>query len=242
MSIRHLTALLTAFFAFPAGALETVQFPSADGLQVTADVYPPETTPRTALLLFHMAGSSRGEYRDIAPRLARLGYVAVAIDLRSGGSFAGVVNETAAAAGADPGYEATIPDIEAALGWARDNLGVERIGVVGSSYSASLVLVLAGRDPKFTDAAMAFSPGEYFADRRFVRDAATGVTVPVFITGAKKETGNWQPIFKAIPGPGKVGFKPPVAGRHGASALAADKSGAYWKALDAFLARYLPAR
>ena len=240
MPIRHLIALLTALFAFPAAALETVTFPSGDGRQDTADVYQPETAPRAALLLFHMAGSSRGEYRDIAPRLAGLGYVAVAVDLRSGGSFAGVANQTAT--GPDPGYEAAIPDIKAALGWARANLEVERIGVVGSSYSASLVLVLAGRDPDFADAVMAFSPGEYFSDRRYVRTAAAGVTVPVFITSAKGETGNWKPIIDAIPGPGKVGFKPPVAGRHGARALVADTSGAYWNALDAFLARYLPAR
>lgn len=242
MFVLRLLALLTTLITLPAAALETVQFPSGDGLPITADLYRPDSAPRAALLLFHMAGSSRGEYRDIAPRLAELGYLAVAIDLRSGGGFAGVVNETAAAAGPDPGYEAAIPDIEAALGWARANLEVERIGVVGSSYSASLVLVLAGRDPDFADAVMAFSPGEYFSDRRYVRTAAVGVTVPVFITSAKGETGNWKPIIDAIPGPGKVGFKPPVAGRHGARALVADTSGAYWNALDAFLARYLPAR
>jgi len=234
--------VIALLVATPAAAVETFTFPSADGLAVTADLYRPAQPAKAALVLFHMAGSSRGEYRDIAPRLVKLGYAVLAVDLRSGGSFGGVANETAAAAGADPGYRATIPDIEAAIAWARAHLGAGRIGILGSSYSASLVLVLAGTEPGIADAVMAFSPGEYFSDGTYVRGAAKGIRVPVFVSAARSETANWQPILAAVPGSDKTGFKPPVPGRHGASALTADRTGAYWAALESFLARYLPAR
>jgi dienelactone hydrolase len=240
--LAPIALLAAALAATPAPAFETVTFPSAGGLEVTADLYRPAEPAKAAIVLFHMARASRGEYREIAPRLAKLGYAALAVDLRSGGAFDGVRNETAARAGVDPGYMAAIPDIEAAVAWARTHLGVSRIGIMGSSYSASLVLVLAGTKPGLADVAIAFSPGEYFSEPGYVSRAAAGIRIPVFVTGAQGETPNWRPIFDAIPGTDKTGFQPPVPGHHGATALVADTTGAYWKALEAFLARYLPAR
>jgi hypothetical protein len=66
---RYLAAVFL-LFAFPVAA-ETVTFPASDGVTVTADLANPGGKP--LLVLFHMAGSSRGEYRDIAPRLNALG-------------------------------------------------------------------------------------------------------------------------------------------------------------------------
>ena len=51
------------------------------------------------IVLCHQAGGSRGEYREIAPRLNKLGYQCLAIDQRAGGQVKGVVNETYRAAG-----------------------------------------------------------------------------------------------------------------------------------------------
>ena len=44
------------------------------------------------LVLFHQAGWSRGEYREIAPKLNELGYICLAIDQRSGKGVNGVAN------------------------------------------------------------------------------------------------------------------------------------------------------
>jgi dienelactone hydrolase len=239
--LARILAIVAILATIPAAA-ETVTFTADDGVEVTADVYLPDNVSSSVLVLFHMAGASRGEYREIAPRLAKQGYISMAVDQRSGGAFAGVVNLTAAGVGSDPGYSTAIPDLNAAVSYARTKLGAARVGVVGSSYSAALVLALAGRDPGFADAVIAFSPGEYFSDRRFVRDAVAELAAPVFLTAAREETGQWVSIFDAIPGSNKVGFEPSVAGRHGATALVEDKTGAYWKALETFLTRYLPAR
>lgn len=236
--LLHFVVILS-FAALPAQA-GTVTFEADDGVIVTADATRPETFPKTVIVLFHMAGASRGEYRDIATRLNKLGYATLAVDQRSGGSFNGVKNETAARAGRDPGYAGAIPDLKAAVAWARDNLGAENVGVVGSSYSAALVLVLAGRDRAFADAVMAFSPGEYFSDRNFVRDALPDINVPVFLTAARSEAGQWRPFSDILKGRAS-GFVPKGNGRHGASSLTSADAEEYWVALETFLADHLPA-
>jgi len=234
-------SLILVLIALPAAAAETVTFEAADGTEVTADLYRPDGPSETALLLFHMAGASRGEYAGIAPRLADMGYLALAVDQRSGGTYDGVANRTAAQFAADPGFAAAIPDLRAAARYARETLGAARLGAVGSSYSASLVLVLAARDPDFADAVVAFSPGEYFDDSNFVRRDARTLTIPAFLTGARGERGRWAPIHAVIPGP-KTGYRSEGAGHHGVTALRTAAGPEYWAALEVFLTRYLPPR
>lgn len=234
--MRHLLICLLLCLA-PAAWAETVTFAAADGVTVTADLTRPKGTPRAALVLFHMAGSSRGEYADIAPRLAAMGFLTLAVDQRSGGSFGGVRNVTAAQA-PGAGYADAIPDLVAAAAFAR-SLGVTRVGAVGSSYSAALVLVLAGREPGFADAVMAFSPGEYFNPGDFVRRDAAKIAVPAFLTGAGGEQASWGPIADRIHGATRFDSD---GGAHGASALVSGEGPAYWAALTGFLDRALPAQ
>jgi len=188
-----------------------------------------------------MAGASRGEYRDIAPTLNKLGYATLAVDQRSGRAFNGIKNETAARGGGNVAYAKAIPDLKAASEWARANIGASQIGVLGSSYSSALVLALAGQDRKFADAVMSFSPGEYFGDKRYVRKSLPSLDVPVFITSAKNETGNWKKFLKDIKGV-SVGFVPKGRGRHGATALVSKDGDEYWAALKEFLENNLPSK
>jgi len=76
---------------------EKITFNSTDGLTITADLYSPHKKLSTPfIILCHQARSSRGEYREIAPRLNELGFNCMAIDQRSGDSLKGIENETAA--------------------------------------------------------------------------------------------------------------------------------------------------
>lgn len=235
---RVLTVAILLFFTALSARAETVTFKAADGLEITADLSRSETSNGAAIVLFHMAGASRGEYWKIAKRLNKLGYSTLAVDQRSGGTFKGVKNETAARFGSDPGYAAAIPDLKAATAWARENLDVERVGVIGSSYSAALVLVLAGRDRNFADAVMAFSPGEYFSDRQFVTSSLSGIQVPVFLSAARSEAGQWQPFAESLKDRA-TGFVPKGSGRHGATALISSDGKEYWAALEGFLDQHL---
>ena len=75
----------------------------------------------------------------------------MAVDQRSGHRVNGVENETAKqakAADKQTGYVDALPDIDAAIKYTRQHHAANKIIIWGSSYSASLVLKLAGEKPK----------------------------------------------------------------------------------------------
>ena len=119
--------------------------------------------------------------------------------------------------------------------------GAQKVGVLGSSYSAGLVLVLSAKERGFADAVMSFSPGEYYGRNNYVSRELGDLNVPVFLTAARGETKQWQPFVSKIKGP-VTGFVPKGGGRHGASALVSGDRAEYWSALRAFLKEHLPAK
>src|SRR5688572_27952913 len=122
-------------------SVKTVQFPSRDGLLITANYYDVED-PTGRILLCHRSHFNRGEYKEIAPRLNTLGYSCLAIDQRSGMKVLGTTNETYARAkeqSLPTGYAAAKPDIEAAVAYLYDKNHKRPIILLGSSYSAALV-------------------------------------------------------------------------------------------------------
>lgn len=243
-----------AALLLPPGSLAfgsgTVTFPSQDGLLITANIYTPyEDSDAPVIVLFHQAGSSRGEYTEIAPWLNTLGYNCMAIDQRSGKDAGGVKNETAQRAAQEnrpAGYISALPDIKAALVHARKHYGKNAVIAWGSSYSAALVLQVAGEYPGLVDGILAFSPGEYFQragkSATWIQTSARDIDIPVFITSSRGEADQWADIFAAIETDNKVAFVPATDGRHGSRALWAEypDSGDYRVAVKAFLRRYFP--
>ncbi|MDH7974550.1 alpha/beta hydrolase [Sphingomonas sp. AR_OL41] len=225
-------ASATAAVAVPVA----MTFRAGDGLTVFARRYDAQK-PKALILLFHQAGSSKDEYATIAPQLAAAGYSALAVDARAGGKLYGV-NETAAALTRTPDYLEAQQDLQAALNWAQS----QKLPIIlwGSSYSSSLVFPLAAANPGVVQAILAFSPGEYFADKQMVEQAAADVTVPVFVTSASKpdEIAAAKAIAGAVPG-GKAQQYVPSVGVHGSSTLIAEKNPkgaeANWRAVMAFL-------
>ncbi len=237
----RLLFLLLPILLLPTAVLaeKELMFPSEDGVVIVADFYASKkpATEKTLIILFHQAGSSRGEYRKIAPRLAQLGYDALAIDQRSGKIFDGVENKTAIQVNVGYNHIKALPDMRAAINYGRKVLGAERIILWGSSYSASLSLVLAGQQSIDVDGVLSFSPGEYFRGKLFVKKAAPNISVPVFITSARSEQKQWQTIFNNISA-AKTGFVPKGAGKHGSSALLSQDSGEYWQAVLLFMNKH----
>ena len=232
--------LLVAPFAY--GDMKQVQFESRDGLPITADLYlsNPETAP--FILLFHQAGWSRGEYRETAPLLNKMGYNCMAIDQRSGREVNGVSNETARIAFKQKKgmtYLDAYIDLSAALHYVLKNYPKGKKILLGSSYSASLVLRLAAEHPDKIAAVLAFSPGEYFKKQKnatYIQSFASRIQCPVFITSSKNENHYWQVIYNKIGGK-KASFLPESPGNHGSRALWAQfkDSVAYWQAVKGFL-------
>ncbi len=224
-------------------------FGSADGLQVTADLYlTVDAGPKTPMIvLCHQAGWSRGEYREIAPRLNTLGFNCVAIDQRSGGTINRVANLThtkAVAQSKTANFVTAEQDIVAAVKWVKEKHGAGKVLLWGSSYSAALVLRIAGESPDLVDGVLAFAPGEYFTrfdkPQDWIATSAKRITVPVFVTSAKAEAKNWAAIFEAIPGETKTKFIPETAGNHGSRALwrKFEDSAAYWTSVEGFLGQF----
>lgn len=219
-------------------ARQTVVIGTSDGKKIFAD-HVPVAHARATIVLFHQAESSAQEYAEIAARLNAMGYSTLAVDQRSGGRMYGANRTVEQYGSSGENYVAALPDLVAALNWAR--LQGQPVILWGSSYSASLVLKAAAENPTLVAAVLSFSPGEYFEDKNFVRQAAAKVAVPVFVTQAStaEEVAEAKPIFDALPSNDKMFFEPKTQGVHGSSTLRADRNpkGAAenWQAVTAFL-------
>lgn len=239
---------LSLLAASPVAASPTpVTLTSADGVTVHGTWRPVPDPRAPVLLLFHQAEANRHEYDEIAPRLEAAGYATLAIDQRAGGSYFGGRNETTAGLqGAPPGFDAALPDLEAALAFGRRERPKAPVVAWGSSYSAALVFLLAAAHPGQLAALLAFSPGEYLAAPGEVRRAAAEVDRPVFVTSAQDagEERAAAEILAAVPGRPKVQFLPRKGGVHGSATLVTSQNPAgaeaVWDAVLAFLKTNVP--
>jgi dienelactone hydrolase len=240
----YIFIIIASIFSLIVQEKKQITFPANDGIQLTADVYMAHERSAPLIVLFHQAKWSRGEYQEIAPKLNRLGYNCIAVDLRSGGEVNGIENlsvKEAEKAMKQTRYIDAYPDIDAAMIYAREYFAEGKLIIWGSSYSSALTLRYAGDNPDAIDGALAFSPGEYFKSQgksgTYITEAAALITKPVFITSAKGEKNSWWKIYEAIPGDQKQYFLPESAGNHGSRALW-DKFGdsiKYWVAVEKFL-------
>ena len=201
---------LTALALFLSGfsfAQETITFKASDGLTITADEYINGDNFRY-VLLFHQAGYSRGEYKETENIFGKIGYNCLAVDLRSGREVNFVDDETAKLAkekGLSTLYTDAEPDMIAAINYVYEKTH-KQVVLVGSSYSASLVLKVAKNNPKVI-AVIAFSPGEYLSGLS-LKDYLSGFDKPVFATATKREFPKVVELLSNVPSEQKTLFKP----------------------------------
>ena len=198
---------------------ETITFLSHDGLTITADVYKVENNPIT-ILLCHQAGYSRGEYKDTALLLNSYGYSVMAIDQRSGNGVNSVVNETAKLAKAkkiNTDYIDAKPDIIAAIDYVYKDNGNLQIVLVGSSYSATLAMLIGENNNK-VKAIAAFSPGEYYKGMS-IQNEIKDIAKPTFVTASLSETEALTTLVSKMKTNNLFHYKPKEEGIHGSRAL-----------------------
>lgn len=229
--------VLVALASFAAPT--TVTFPSKDGVTITADIYTVNDT-LPWMLLCHQAGSSRGEYKDLAKRFMKLGYNCMAIDQRSGKECNGVINQTALDAVSkkkDTEYLDAEQDIVAALDYLYKKSN-KPVVLVGSSYSASLVLKIAAGNPKVS-LVMAFSPGEYFGKKLKLKESIQKLDKPTYVACSQQEKSGCDDLMKNVATGDKVIFSPGTGGEHGAKALTKSNPNHtdYWMSVMMFLHR-----
>ncbi len=236
---KLIISLIFSAMTLNSFAQETITFNSKDGLPITADLYI-SSTQNPYIILLHQAGYSRGEYREIAPKLVNLGYNCLAIDLRSGNEVNYVKNETAAKAKEKnlPGnYLDALPDIHAAIDYVRQKSN-KSVVLWGSSYSASLSLMVAPQELKI-GALVVFSPGEYFEPSDFIKSKIGKISVPVLALSSKSENPELVDLLSVVPKSLVTIFKPTDEGKHGSKALwESNKSNKeYWMAVTLFFSK-----
>ncbi|MEQ9404556.1 MAG: hypothetical protein RIM99_13265 [Cyclobacteriaceae bacterium] len=216
----------------------SVEFPSLDGLSISANLYHVNEDSAT-IILCHQARFNKIEYSGIAKKLRTKGYNCLAIDQRSGGDAMDVYNETYRRAMADSlpvGFLDAEKDIVAAVEYAKTNYN-GKIILWGSSYSSSLVLKVA-RSMETVDAVLSFSPGKYFGPTYSLMDSISGLQIPCFVTSSRAESNPaLDSLLSGIPSENLTRFTPVNAGLHGSRALweAHPGNAEYWDAVNEFL-------
>ncbi len=131
-----------------------VEVQADDGLTLVGDLYNAELDVQTpALLLMHMYGGRRTDWRPLIPALTGAGYRVIAVDLRGHG-----------ATGGSNDWQAAVGDVQTWLDWmeAQPSIDPDKIAVVGASIGANLALVGCANDTHCVTA-VALSPGtNYF--------------------------------------------------------------------------------
>ena len=229
---------LAAWSAQPSGDMTLLL--AKDKTRVYGSFYRALNNNPKIALLFHQAGSNRMEYEPLLSSFHIAGFDTLTIDQRSGGTMWGADNATVKRLGASTEYAEAYADLEAALEYAVKRK-YKTIIAVGSSYSASLAIVLASRNPDAVDGVAAFSPGEYFEDKNRIKIAASKLTVPLYVTGATNEKQRVEEVLVKA-GDNDVTFFQPLNALHGASTFRQDKNPEGYKGnianLMAFLGRF----
>lgn len=215
-----------------------VYFNAVDGLKITANYYEVKN-PKGFILLCHRSHCNRAEYKETAPKLNRLGYSCLAIDQRSGMKVFGEVNETknrAKEKGLPTGYLDAMPDIEAGVAYSFNLNNKKPILLLGSSYSASIALLIAVNNSKIK-AVIAFSPGEYLKGVSLSQEIKL-LDKPAFVTSAKEEIKQVSDLVRFVNKKYITHFKPKVNGFHGSKTLWNEVAGneTYWNAMEKYLA------
>ena len=213
-----------------------VNFPSLDGIEITADLY--QRSERSPfVILCHQARYSRGEYIETAPKLNEMGFSCLAVDLRSGDEVNGITNRTHQVAmkkGKPVNYVDAEQDILAAINYISVMHQAPDIILVGSSYSASLVLKIAVEHER-VKAVAAFSPGEYFGSYMKIKPSLKSLQKPTFVTSSKAESTKLKKFVDEVAA-AQI-FVPQKMGAHGSKVLWSTHKDQeeYWLAFAEFM-------
>jgi len=226
--IYKIIKVVTAFFFVFSASIASAVEPSGDmtlliakdKTRVYASYYRALNNNKKIALLFHQAGSNRMEYEPLLSSMHIAGFDTLTVDQRSGDTRWGADNMTVKRIGESAEYIDAYADLEAALEYAVKRK-YKTIVVVGSSYSASLAIVLASKNPDKITAVAAFSPGEYFTDKNWIKTSAEKLRVPLYVTGATNEKQRVEEVLVKTAG-NDVTYYRPVNSVHGASTCRRD--------------------
>lgn len=234
--VRLIVLTIVFFWCLTTFSQQKIIFYAADSIKISADLYL-QDYDLPYILLFHQHGASRGEYRDIAPKLMKMGYNCLAVDLRLGGRMNFIQNETSQQfMGSFPKQTGDImKDIEAAVNYT-EKISHKSIILLGSSFSASACLIYACHK-KNIRAIVAFSPGEYFEPHYMLRDNTHDFDKKALIACSTEEFEYVDNLTSNLPSTCKtLYYADSSPGIHGAMVLCEQNKShkEFWLALSIF--------
>jgi alpha-beta hydrolase superfamily lysophospholipase len=146
-----------ALLVLPAAAAgRSVTFRTDDGVTLSGTWYEPSAPAGPAVILVHMLHRSHRDWDPLATRLAAEGIGALAFDLRGHGDSTGAVPP-------DDQYTAFLQDVAAARRFVagRSDVVPHRLGMVGASLGAALVMLDAAQNSSVTAVALLSASTEY---------------------------------------------------------------------------------
>lgn len=165
-----------------AQPVEDVMLTTSDGVKIAADFRPAAGNAEKApiMILVHMLGKSRKDYKAIAEQLSGLGIASLAIDIRGHGDskMGGKIRFSSFN---EKQWNECVKDVNAAIGWAlrRDDIDGRLLGLMGASIGANLVIKAGSREE--VKIIVALSPGLVYHGIEIEKDAAKIHEKPVFV-------------------------------------------------------------
>jgi pimeloyl-ACP methyl ester carboxylesterase len=121
-------------------AYETVEIPAGEGSTLRGWVVPGEAGATAGVVAVHGAGNDRRDFLRHVPMFHRAGLPVVLFDCRDHGISDG------RSRGISLGLRES-EDVSAVVAWARRELGLERVAVIGTSQGGASVILAAAADP-----------------------------------------------------------------------------------------------
>ncbi|NBX48097.1 MAG: hypothetical protein EBT22_13150 [Chloroflexi bacterium] len=135
--------------------------------------------PFPAVMICHENAGTAEHFRDVARRFAKVGYVAIHLDLlsREGGTEAVPANQRAAALTAPGKAELFVDDFRAAMAMLRADPGVrgDAIGMTGYCFGGSVTWNVACREPGLRAAVPFYGPPGFPEELGEIRASCLGV-------------------------------------------------------------------
>ncbi len=163
---------------------------ASDGFALSYDYY--KGSGNKPVLLLHMLGRSKEDWKEFALQLQSRGYDVLAIDFRGHGSSSGNL----AMFSADD-FNSMVLDVEAALNFFPDT---EQISIVGASIGANIALKYAAKNQGILRVVL-LSPGKEYRGVNIEQDAK-GFKGKVLMAASKEDAYSYESVKslqKALP-------------------------------------------
>ena len=193
--MKKILILLLAALSGNLAAQQEVSFLTADSITIFADRYHVNDS-LPYVVLFHQQDASRGEFDETAPKIIKMGYNVLAVDLRYGDEINYKPNRTAFTARRNGSY-ARMKDIEfdiTASVQYLESIGVNEMVLAGSTFSGTM-----GKNNPFVKGVIAFSPGEYFMPYFRLEEVTNDYNKPVLVTCTQSEKPYVEELIRNIP-------------------------------------------